>query len=236
MVYLFSFWNSLWCFCLCKSLHLGVGKIRNWRTAKPRRCSSRVAATSPNMLPCGIDFKCWPMSDESDGTDLLKSPEFWTIAATAVFLQHLCGFKKFWKNSPPLNADMNTTVDQESCRISTPCMVRNSRIIIDRVQTNKKDLLSALIELMDKNTSCLCKSHTNCCVLIISTGAGCCPATGAPAFLDHCDTNQTRCPAHGITSPQTEALASATTWRTLSYGKVVGLLPKWNYLHLSCSM
>jgi len=29
------------------------------------------------------------MSDESDGTDLLKSPQFWTIAATAVFLQHL---------------------------------------------------------------------------------------------------------------------------------------------------
>ena len=130
------------------------------------------------------------MSDESDGTDLLKSTEFWTIAATAVFLQHLCGFKNF---------------------LITPCMVRNSRIIIDKVQTNKKDLLSALIQLMDKNTSCLCKSHTNCSVLIISTGAGCCPATGVPAFLDHCDTNQKRCPAHGITSPQTEALASATT-------------------------
>ena len=150
------------------------------------------------------------MSDKSDGTDLLKSPEFWTIAATAVFLQHLYGFKKFLIFTP-FFAEMKTTVDQESCRISTPCMVRNSRIIIDKVQTNKKDLLSALIELMDKNTSCLCKSHTNCCVLIISTGAGCCPATGVPAFLDLCDTNQTRCPAHGITSPQTEALASATT-------------------------
>lgn len=97
------------CFWLCKSWHLGVGKIKNWRTAKPRRCCSRYVAQHAALrdrlqVLTHVRRVWWNWSTEKPR--VLDHCSNGSVPTAPLWLQEI--LEKF----TPLNAEMKTTVDQ----------------------------------------------------------------------------------------------------------------------------